>query len=669
LRLRRLQGWAATLLRRQAEARASGEGAPPALALHPRIEAGLRHMARLELRGTAAPRLLPAPRVAAAEGADGAEGGAPGPGGELARAMWVEFDNKELEHYDEDGYPIGGSYYYEEDDSYDEDEDGLYDEDDSYDEDDDEPRSQLATKAARKSGPGTQAPRRQLATKAARKSGPGTQAPRRQLATKAARKQPAAKAARKGAPGMSLPARPRGRPWLTPTEAVTQKEAAGIFGEEWQWWGAGKVRDLLQFFDISIPREQRYVRAAHVLDSAACASLVTHLDALLAASPHGRDVLASSEGRVIDVIDPSLYCFVRNKSFLDHRAARAALGAKAAAQYQYCRRVEPADGDSSEDDYKIEHDWLPAEFEVAADGSVDICSYIPGLECSDANAALYNELGAAFSALLPLFELALAHAPPPHWQQSRFDFYQAPLLPAPPRRGAPAPLRGRRLQAIVKASYVELEPGDWHYGLWHAEGVRRERIVATGIHVLSASDSLSTGVMHFRRPLDDAELARLNAKHCRDNPPEWGSETPSRVFVGSVETPAGSSLVFANHLQRRLGELFCDANARARGVRKALCFFLVDPEQPALSTAHVPWQDWDAVAAAASAACRAACPALPDDALARLLARARWGLTREEALKARTALTNDRQSTKDQLKWGNTFMLREYDRYTSSRRD
>jgi hypothetical protein len=43
-----------------------------------------------------------------------------------------------------------------------------------------------------------------------------------------------------------------------------------------------------------------------------------------------------------------------------------------------------------------------------------------------------------------------------------------------------------------------------------------------------------------------------------------------------VDTPEGRCLVFANHLQHRVKKFFNAAKSEM-GVRKILCFFLVDP--------------------------------------------------------------------------------------------
>ncbi len=63
------------------------------------------------------------------------------------------------------------------------------------------------------------------------------------------------------------------------------------------------------------------------------------------------------------------------------------------------------------------YQWLPAEFDVAADGAVSIESYINNLDRTR-HAALYDDIAATFRLFVPLFEQV-----PPNQHQ----FLRAPL--------------------------------------------------------------------------------------------------------------------------------------------------------------------------------------------------------------------------------------------------
>jgi hypothetical protein len=60
------------------------------------------------------------------------------------------------------------------------------------------------------------------------------------------------------------------------------------------------------------------------------------------------------------------------------------------------------------------------------------------------------------------------------------------------------PLHGRRLQVIVKAANYVLQPGQTHEGSWHVEGMRHERIAASGIYYYSTTPNLPDSALYFR---------------------------------------------------------------------------------------------------------------------------------------------------------------------------
>lgn len=141
----------------------------------------------------------------------------------------------------------------------------------------------------------------------------------------------------------------------------------------------------------------------------------------------------------------------------------------------------------------------------------------------------------------------------------------------------------------MKSAYYVLQPGETHEGVWHVEGMAHDRIVATGIHYLSASASLSPGSLAFRRPLAKAETKIIEGRFKHETPPPFPYKRVC-VEVGEVGTPPGSALVFPNSLQHKLGQLRCDAAAKEPGVRKMLCFFLIGaPPPPARSPPARAW--------------------------------------------------------------------------------
>ncbi|KAJ2346820.1 hypothetical protein GGH92_003436 [Coemansia sp. RSA 2673] len=140
--------------------------------------------------------------------------------------------------------------------------------------------------------------------------------------------------------------------------------------------------------------------------------------------------------------------------------------------------------------------WLPSEFRIGDNGAVTIESYINNLHPVK-HAALYPIIASVFSKFLPLLEQVvtdLVHPRQPRVKPNRDkyksneplpdrnnDYYEEDLIlwkrratfvhpqpepfVAPARPVSPYNLRGRRLQAIVKMSNIELTSKRPIYGV------------------------------------------------------------------------------------------------------------------------------------------------------------------------------------------------------------
>ena len=65
------------------------------------------------------------------------------------------------------------------------------------------------------------------------------------------------------------------------------------------------------------------------------------------------------------------------------------------------------------------------------------------------------------------------------------------------------PLGGKRLQVVVKAANYILQPGQSHEGSWHVEGMKHERIVASGIYYYRTTPNLARSCLAFRQKRDN----------------------------------------------------------------------------------------------------------------------------------------------------------------------
>ncbi|KAJ2396150.1 hypothetical protein GGF41_008645, partial [Coemansia sp. RSA 2531] len=164
--------------------------------------------------------------------------------------------------------------------------------------------------------------------------------------------------------------------------------------------------------------------------------------------------------------------------------------------------------------------WLPSEFRVDDNGAITIESYINNLHPVK-HAALYLIIASIFSKFLPLLEQVvtdLVHPQKPGVELNPYECYEYERPEPEPKSGrwahleyldelqawkedasyvdpqpkpfvvpkrpiSPYRLRGRRLQAIVKLSSIELTPEAHSYSSkdWNVMGLANERIIATGM--------------------------------------------------------------------------------------------------------------------------------------------------------------------------------------------
>ncbi|MYW11554.1 DUF4246 family protein [Streptomyces sp. SID2563] len=329
-----------------------------------------------------------------------------------------------------------------------------------------------------------------------------------------------------------------------------------------------------------------------------------------------KDWHPGSDGQVLDLVHPSLFCLVRDVSGGPERAWENP--ANPYAKYEFSDRFQ----------------WLPTDVDVSADGEAVFRSYVNNVHPEDHRelAAVLPEL---FGRMLPLLENVLTdlrHPRPPrikanpygwydsepeHPEEDDFsdkdayeealeayeaavdDWYQnrRPVVPDAPEFTAPEPvdasdrvvLRGRRLQVIAKLATIHLTPEKPEYagGSWHVEGMLNERIVSTGIYYWD-SDNITDSRLSFRTALYEPDYEQNDNNGVSD---VYGLEDddPLNQVLGSAPTPAGRCLAFPNVLQHQVGSFRLVDPSRA-GHRKILAFFLVDPSETVVSTSDVPPQ-------------------------------------------------------------------------------
>ncbi|MFI8320187.1 DUF4246 domain-containing protein [Streptomyces sp. NPDC085529] len=329
-----------------------------------------------------------------------------------------------------------------------------------------------------------------------------------------------------------------------------------------------------------------------------------------------RDWHPGSDGQVLDLVHPSLFCLVREVSGAPEEAWR-----------------NPTDT-YSKHEFSERFQWLPTDADVSDDGAVSFRSYV-----NNVHPERHRELAAVLPELcarmLPLWENVLTdlrHPRPPRievdpyewydsepahpdrsaydddeayreacraWETAQDDWWEnrTPTIPDAPDFTPPevpgaadrVDLRGRSLQVIVKLATIHLTPDKPEYagGSWHVEGMLNERIVSTGLYYWD-SENITESRLGFRAGIDEPEYEQSDHTGMRE---VYGLENEGALnqVLGSAATPAGRCLAFPNVLQHRV-DSFRLADPGRPGHRKILAFFLVDPERPIVSTSDVPPQ-------------------------------------------------------------------------------
>lgn len=281
---------------------------------------------------------------------------------------------------------------------------------------------------------------------------------------------------------------------------------------------------------------------------------------------------------VLDLVHPSLYPYVKGKSELLKQPV-------AEEKPRFDRFGRPYEGS----DYQ----WLPSEFEVDHDGATKITSYVNNL----ARQETVGELERLFSVALPLFESVYGYVQSQKFLSQGWEDEARngeADLPEPKRRVEPKPaptpasLKGKKLQVVPKLVEYQLSDGQTYSGVWHVEGMSHEHVIATAVYVLERSENFQGGTLSFKRPYTLEEAGQLfwNVPQCRKrHTDEIVAE--GLVPIGSLATPEGRLFVFPNCHAHKISDM---TSAGGRATRRVVVFWLVDPEKPIVSTAHVPPQ-------------------------------------------------------------------------------
>ncbi|OSC97254.1 hypothetical protein PYCCODRAFT_1377542 [Trametes coccinea BRFM310] len=338
--------------------------------------------------------------------------------------------------------------------------------------------------------------------------------------------------------------------------------------------------------------------------------------------------------QVLDLVHPSLYCLRIGESLVRRKDESGADVVSILSKEDYASQRPDFAG--VEEFVSSDYQWLPTDFMVFGDGSVQPLGYINNLHPTK-HRSLYNTISSVLERFVPLFNRVLSdvlspepplairvdpgrwydHIHEPEFRYSHTDEEDPwekwartekwPFIPEPNAFSPPESdgriefdLNRRTVQVIVKLANIHLTPDNPKYpgGSWHVEGMANEKIVATGLYYY-ACENITESRLSFRTVVGEGADGGIWMSYEQNDDQGWysafgfsGGQGMNQV-LGHIVADEDKCIAFPNIYQHRV-EPFELADPSKPGHRKILCFFLVDPLQRILSTSDVPPQqeDW-----------------------------------------------------------------------------
>ncbi|KAF7293195.1 hypothetical protein HMN09_01197500 [Mycena chlorophos] len=344
-----------------------------------------------------------------------------------------------------------------------------------------------------------------------------------------------------------------------------------------------------------------------------------------------KDWHPGSDGQVLDLVHPSLYCIVygRTQAYIPDQPRIL----------DNLRPVAPPSIKAySKNWVSKDFSWLPSDFAVDQNGTVKLLSpYINNLHPQE-HQALYRVIEEVVAGFVPMWGRVLGDVnredKPYAWTNSgrmkpvrciwgdgdaRWTTKEPEHLPEANEYNGqlvehfqPLSLLGRTIQCIVKLANIHLTPEDPEYagGSWHVEGMVNESIVASGIFYYD-EENITESELDFRVATAEPEYHGQDDDQCMRELYNMGRDDECVQYLGGMVTKAGRALAWPNIFQHCVSE-FKLADAAKPGHRKILAVFLVDPTiDPIPSASDVPPQQAEWAADALEAAYDDANPHMP----------------------------------------------------------
>ncbi|XP_037046523.1 uncharacterized protein LOC119081593 [Bradysia coprophila] len=332
-----------------------------------------------------------------------------------------------------------------------------------------------------------------------------------------------------------------------------------------------------------------------------------------------KDYHPGTDNLVVDLVHPSLFCFVRGVSKI---ADETGINADTMKELS-----DVGDEVVRSSNYR----WLPSDTSCDENGVISFDSYINNLP-PEKNAALYTLIGRILSKFMPMFSRVLRDAAQrrqirivvndcnwwdnetefeyrddenDHDEQERYEEWKLTRvlrLPEIPKFEPPTltdisdfDFKGQKFQIIVKLANIELTPDRPKYkgGVWHTEATESEAIVATGIYYYSM-ENITESFLEFREATSDPPYELLDDKEGIYQVFGIENEGHLNQRLGNMIAREGRCVVFPNLYQHKVAPFELVETTR-EGHCKILVFFLIDPKKRIISTRNVAPQNpvWD----------------------------------------------------------------------------
>ncbi|KAF9124694.1 hypothetical protein BGW39_007960 [Mortierella sp. 14UC] len=458
--------------------------------------------------------------------------------------------------------------------------------------------------------------------------------------------------------------------------------------KELEWYAQKRQAQVEKGMDVTIDVGVEGTRRADgLIPEALKRRLIECVKKLEDVPDHLKDWHPGSNRQVLDLVHPSLFPFVAGRTRVTKEDANPALESIGAGEIM--AKTPIAGKKINKMYYSDKFQWLPTDFDVTLEGKVRAKSYINNLHPGE-HKDMYPVMEEILEKFLPMFEEVVGEmavfVKKPKKLSTENDWY-----PDPPEFDSddsmaerlyyetrePKPLHipkftppkdvpkynltktGTPLQVIVKLANIELTPKNPKYpgGTWHVEGMANENIVATGIYYYQ-SENISESRLNFRIQVKEPSYEQGDYNGVGRMYDLWNGGALVQYLDGVV-TKQDRCFVFPNIYQHQV-QPFQLEDPTKPGSRKILVFFLVNPEEPTLSTTNVPPQQKEWVS---EDYLQVVAKKLPPELVREIDLMVDWPMEMEEAKKHRTELMKERKyfvKTMDRKVFARPFSLCEH---------